>query len=55
MPCSPALTALLHAHLTEHGTAADGRLFRGVRGGELAEITYCRVWRNDRVQALTAA
>jgi hypothetical protein len=28
-PCPPALTALLHAHLSEHATAADGRLFRG--------------------------
>ena len=55
VPCPPALTALLHAHLTEHGTAPDGRLFRGVRGGELAESTYCRVWRKARVQALTAA
>jgi integrase len=26
-----------------------------VRGGELAESTYCRVWRKARVQALTAA
>ncbi len=53
VPCPPALTALLHEHLAEHGTAADGRLFRGVRGGELAESTYCRVWRKARVQALT--
>ncbi len=35
VPCPPALTALLHAHLPEHRTAPDGRLFRGVRGGEL--------------------
>jgi hypothetical protein len=55
VPCPPALTVLLHAHLTEHGTAPDGRLFRGVRGGELAESTYCRVWRKARVQALTTA
>jgi hypothetical protein len=47
--------SLLRAHLTEHGTTPDGRLFRGVRGGELAESTYCRVWRKARVQALTAA
>jgi integrase len=26
-----------------------------VRGGELAESTYCRVWRKARVQALTEA
>ena len=55
VPCPPALTALLHAHLSEHGTSADGRLFRGLRGGELAESTYCRVWRKARVQALTEA
>ena len=28
---------------------------RGVRGGELAESTYCRVWRKARLQALSAA
>ncbi len=26
-----------------------------MRGGELAESTYCRVWRKARVRALTAA
>ena len=51
----PALTALLHEHLSAFGTGPDGRLFRGVRGGELAESTYCRVWRKARVQGLTAA
>lgn len=55
VPSPPALTALLHTHLSEHGTAPDGRLFRGVRGGELAESTYCRVWRKARTQALSAA
>lgn len=55
VPCPPALTALLHAHLSEHGTGPDGRLFRGVRGGELAESTYCRVWRKARAQALSVA
>lgn len=55
VPCPPALTALLHAHLSEHGTGPDGRLFRGVRGGELAESTYCRVWRRARAQALSVA
>jgi integrase len=55
VPSPPALTALLHAHLSEHGTTPDGRLFHGVRGGELAESTYCRVWRKTRAQGLTAA
>lgn len=54
VPCAPDLTVLLHAHLERFGTGPDGLLFRGVRGGELAESTYCRVWRKARVVALTA-
>ncbi|GAA1167668.1 tyrosine-type recombinase/integrase [Pseudonocardia alaniniphila] len=53
VPSPPALTALLHAHLESFGTGPDGLLFRGVRGGQLAESTYCRVWRKARVAALT--
>jgi integrase len=53
VPCPPALTALLHEHLSTFGTGPDGRLFRGTRGGELAESTYCRVWRKARMRALT--
>jgi integrase len=53
VPCAPALTSLLHAHLASTGTGPYGLLFRGVRGGELAESTYCRVWRKARVAALT--
>lgn len=52
-PCPPPLTVLLRAHLAEHGTTPDGRLFRGVRGGDLPEGTYCRVWRKARASALT--
>ncbi|WP_219416872.1 tyrosine-type recombinase/integrase [Pseudonocardia nigra] len=55
VPCPPALTAMLHAHLESFGNGPDGLLFGGVRGGELAESTYCRVWRRARVEALTAA
>ena len=55
MPCPPALTAMLHAHLESFGNGPDGLLFGGVRGGELAESTYCSVWRKARVEALTAA
>jgi integrase len=54
VPSPPALTALLHAHLEAFGTGRDGLLFSGVRGGELAESTYCRVWRKARVVALAA-
>ena len=55
VPGAPELTALLHEHLEAFGTGPDGLLFRGVRGGKLAESTYCRAWRKARVQALTPA
>ena len=35
------------------GTGPDGLLFRGVRGGQLAESTYCRVWRKAREAVLS--
>lgn len=54
VPSPPELTALLREHLERFGTDARGLLFRGVRGGELAESTYCRVWRKAREGALTA-
>lgn len=53
VPSSPPLTALLHAHLTEFGVASDGRLFRSLAGGELAESTIARVWDKARRAALT--
>jgi integrase len=53
VPCAPDLTALLHVHLERFGTGTDGLLFRGVRGGELAASTYCRVWRKARAEVLT--
>ncbi len=54
MPCPPVLTKLLHEHIEQFGTGPNGRLFRGVRGGELSESTYSRVWRQARQQALPA-
>ncbi|MGH3774216.1 MAG: tyrosine-type recombinase/integrase [Pseudonocardiaceae bacterium] len=53
VPCAPPLTELLHKHVTEFGTAADGRLIRGVRGSDLSDSTYGRVWQKAREQALT--
>ncbi len=44
VPTHPKLTRLLRRHLAEFGTASDGRLFGGVRGGELPTITYRRAW-----------
>ncbi|MGV9386072.1 tyrosine-type recombinase/integrase [Nonomuraea sp. NPDC003707] len=53
VPCPPALTQILRAHLAEFGAGPGGRLFTGVRGGELAGITCRRVWGKAREQALT--
>jgi integrase len=53
VPCPPALTKLLRAHLAEFGTGPGGRLFTGVRGGKLPGITYRRVWGKARENALT--
>jgi len=38
VPTHPELTRLLREHLDKFGTAPDGRLFGGVRGGELPTI-----------------
>ena len=53
VPCPPELTTLLHGHLAEHGTAPDGRLFRGARGGPLAESVYGHAWGLARSAALS--
>jgi integrase len=42
VPTHPELTRLLREHLGKFGTAPDGCLFGGVRGGELPTITYRR-------------
>ncbi len=55
VPCHARLTELLHGHLTEHGTTADGRLFRGSAGGDLSESVYGRIWAAARKAALTEA
>ncbi|WP_297650312.1 hypothetical protein [Pseudonocardia sp.] len=49
------MTALLHAHLELYEPGRNGLLFGGVRGGLLAESTYCRVWRKARAATLTPA
>ena len=35
---------MLRAHHAAYGTAPDGRLFRGTRGGPLSESVYGRAW-----------
>jgi integrase len=49
------LTRLLRRHLEKFGTGPDGRVFYGIRGGELASITYRRVWDRARDAALSPA
>jgi integrase len=53
VPIPPELVALLRDHLDEFGTAPDGRLFAGARGGLLSESTYGPVWQTAREAALT--
>jgi integrase len=55
VPTHPELTRLLRDHLANFGPADDGRLFAGVRGGELPTITYRRAWIKARQLALTPA
>jgi hypothetical protein len=40
VPVPPVLAATLRAHVTAYGTAPDGRLFHGTRGGPLSESPY---------------
>jgi integrase len=55
VPTHPELTRILRDHLANFDSAADGRLFAGVRGGELPTITYRRAWIKARQLALTPA
>jgi hypothetical protein len=45
---------MLRAHHAAYGTAPDGRLFRGTRGGPLSESLYGRAWHGARIRALGA-
>jgi integrase len=54
VPTHPELTRILRDHLAHFGTVPDGRLFSGVRGGELPTITYRRAWIRARQAAFTA-
>jgi integrase len=52
VPVPPLLTAMLRAHVTAYGTAPDGQLFRGTRGGPLSGSVYGRAWQSARTLAL---
>jgi integrase len=52
VPIPPQLARLLRWHLQTFGCAADGRLFRGARGGPLSESLYGRIWHQARAAAI---
>ena len=52
VPIPPQLARLLRWHLRAFGCAADGRLFRGARGGPVSESLYGRVWHQARAAAM---
>ena len=54
IPIPPQLVRLLRQHLRTYGCAADGRLFRGARGGPLSESLYGRIWHQARAAAIPA-
>ncbi|MEU7528982.1 tyrosine-type recombinase/integrase [Saccharothrix sp. NPDC042600] len=54
VPCPPELTALLHSHIKQFGTALNGRLFTGERNGqELPKLTIVRAWQRARAEVFT--
>ena len=52
VPIPSILARMLRRHLRQFGTAPDGRLFRGTRGGMLSESVYGRTWHTARQAAL---
>ena len=52
VPIPAVLACMLSQHLRAFGTAPDGRLFRGARGGILSESVYGRAWHTARQAAL---
>jgi integrase len=53
VPMCPELSLLLWTHIDKFGTLPDGKLFRGIRGGELPTITIRRGWTAARKAVLT--
>jgi len=55
VPTPPHFVRLLREHISTHGTAPDGRLFRTNRNGVLQETGYGEVWAKARKDVLTQA
>lgn len=54
VPLCPELVVILREHLAMFPAGRDGRLFVSLHGGPVAKRTYCAVWAQARVVALTA-
>jgi integrase len=52
VPCCPQLVEILRHHVKQYPPTRDERLFQGERQGELATITYTRIWKRAREKAL---
>jgi integrase len=52
VPIPPELVRLLREHIDTFGSAPDGRLFKGRRGGRISESVYGPVWATARSNAL---
>jgi hypothetical protein len=52
VPVPPQLARLLRWHLHTYGSAPDGRLFQGSRGGPVSESLCGRIWHQARAAAM---
>ncbi|MEV8588480.1 site-specific integrase [Streptomyces sp. NPDC051180] len=53
VPCRPALTRILRAHIDREGLKPGELLMQGERGGDLAGSVIRRAWRRARKEVLT--
>jgi integrase len=53
VPIHPELAKLLREHIEQFGYSPDGKLFTGIKGGELPTITIRRAWIATRASVLT--
>jgi integrase len=48
VPCPPELVDILRKHIDTFGIDESGRIFSGEGGGEVATVTYTRLWQRAR-------
>ncbi|MFD9079241.1 tyrosine-type recombinase/integrase [Streptomyces erythrochromogenes] len=53
VPCRPALTRILRAHIEREGLKPGDLLMQGEKGGDLAGSVIRRAWRRARTEVLT--